>query len=92
MPKIIGGVTRACAAAPALILTSSGLTPLDATRTSTSPAAGTGRGTLRSAGSAPNSSRTTAFMVSMTANLRGPVLVTVASHDCACVPGPPISD
>ena len=69
MPKIIGGVTRAWAAAPALILTSSGLTPLEATRTRTSPGPGTGRGTLRSAGAAPNSSRTTAFIFSITANL-----------------------
>ena len=69
MPKIIGGVTRAWAAAPALILTSSGLTPLDATRTRTSSGAGTGRGTLRSTGSLPKPSRTTAFMASMTANL-----------------------
>jgi hypothetical protein len=72
MPKIIGGVTRAWAAAPAMILVSSGLTPLDATRTRTSPGPGTGRGTLRSTGSVPNSSRTTACMVSMAANLRAP--------------------
>ncbi len=76
----MGGVTLACAAAPAAILMSSGFTPLAATWTTTSPGPGDGRSTLRSAGADPNSSFRSAVTASLTARgLPGPAAAAEAA-------------